>query len=163
MIDGVTRLGLPHLPGVRHLYVNRSVAKTRAARWTSGSNLSFTDGSNSLLLLPPPQKTTKYILYNVTAKYRVSLLPKYGRKSWGIKKMKNLPNVARLYESHTNSALPLGTATSRQSNSITENGLEKNCCRPYITYRFTIGKLKDAGYTIKNANIWLSINNASFY
>ena len=23
MIDGVTRLGLPHLPGVRHLYVNR--------------------------------------------------------------------------------------------------------------------------------------------
>ena len=47
--------------------------------------------------------------------------------------MKNLPNVARLYESHTDSALPLGTAASRQSNSITEKGLEKNSCRPYIT------------------------------
>ena len=76
-----------------------------------------------------------------------------GERVGAIKKMKNLPNVARLYESHTNSALPLGTAASRQSNSIIEKGLEKNCCRPYITYRFTIGKLKDAGYIIKNANI----------
>lgn len=161
MIDGVTRLGLPQLPGVRYLYVNRSVTKTHAARWTSGSNLSFSDVSFVYFCYPPPQKTTKYILYNVTAKYWVSRLPKYGRTRWGIKKMKNLPNIALLYE-----LPPIQPCLSVRPPRGNQIGLQKKAWKRILagpTSPIYYCKMKDAGYIIKNANIWLSINNASFY